>query len=364
VKKGFQRKNAAAIVLSSLLFTLTIVEITLRILGIPSSGAPLVEFAFGKQDLLDCYPTNPRGDFDIDLRNDVVRSQWEEDLGLSLETAAKVAPFAVSTHYNQLSFRGNEISAKRPGITRVVILGDSFTEGEGVQENFTFPSLLGQMLEAQQPRKWEVINAGQRGTDFPELYRTFVSLNSLEPDVVLYAMVLNDPEQTPEFKSRQKYLNDWILDKRSIQMQSRELFQSLRIAALIHNQIEARRVGEETTRWYLDMYGEPNRVGWEHTQSLIKDMARISEASRWKFGIVLWPLLVQLNRNYPFESIHKTIKTFAKETNIPFLDLLPVFKNQDPANLIVHQCDMHPNKNAHKQAANAILPFLFSLAKK
>src|SRR5262245_45934412 len=107
--KGQGKRPALSFTISAILIALLIIEIALRVLHIPYSGMATVEFAFGSQVLLDCYPTNPRNDFDIDLRNENVRAQWEDALGLSLETTSRIAPFAVSTQYNHLSLRGKEI---------------------------------------------------------------------------------------------------------------------------------------------------------------------------------------------------------------------------------------------------------------
>ena len=47
---------------------------------------------------------------------------------------ARRAPYAVEFRYNSLRFRDAEFGPKRPGVRRVMVLGDSFTEGQGVKE--------------------------------------------------------------------------------------------------------------------------------------------------------------------------------------------------------------------------------------
>src|SRR6185295_1265683 len=64
-----------------------------------------------------------------------------------------------------------------------------------------------------EPGKWEVRNCGRRGTDFPALYEAFQQILPFEPDLVIYALVLNDADQSEAFHARQSYVNDWIVDR-------------------------------------------------------------------------------------------------------------------------------------------------------
>ena len=94
-----------------------------------------------------------------------------------------------------------------------MVLGDSFTEGQGVKEPDTYPRRLEALLNASGSGRWEVRNCGRRATDFPELYAAFEEILAFQPDVIVYGMVLNDADRSPEFQARQTYVNDWILDR-------------------------------------------------------------------------------------------------------------------------------------------------------
>jgi hypothetical protein len=82
--------------------------------------------------LLDCYPTNPRGYFDIDLRQPASRELYFSVAPLRFDAVARRAPWAVESRYNELRFRDAPLGPKTPGVRRVMVLGDSFTEGQGV----------------------------------------------------------------------------------------------------------------------------------------------------------------------------------------------------------------------------------------
>ena len=55
--------------------------------------------------LLDCYPTNPRGYFDIDLRDEATRERYRWMAPVRLDAVARRAPWAVEFRYNALRFR-------------------------------------------------------------------------------------------------------------------------------------------------------------------------------------------------------------------------------------------------------------------
>src|SRR5688572_26352957 len=115
------------------------VEAVLRVAGwVPSRlSGPGELFSPRERLFLDCYPSNPRGYFDIDLRDAAVRRRYEAQGVENVGAVAARAPFAVEIRYNALWFRDREAGPRRPGTVRVVVLGDSFTEGQGVKESDT-----------------------------------------------------------------------------------------------------------------------------------------------------------------------------------------------------------------------------------
>jgi len=93
--------------------------------------------------------------------------------------------------YNSLKFRGGEWSAKRPGVLRIAVLGDSLTYGYGVDENQAYPVLIEKLLS--QSFRVEVFNLGHSGAQSEDIVwaaKTF--LPQLQPDLVLYGVCLND----------------------------------------------------------------------------------------------------------------------------------------------------------------------------
>jgi lysophospholipase L1-like esterase len=331
-------------------FALLLGECGVRIAGVaPERHRQLrtIENA-DKTAAVDAYPTNPRGYFDVDLRDDETRARLAAE-GIDVSKIAARTPYAVEFHANKHRCRDRDFDdAPTAGTTRVLVIGDSFTEGQGVKEGDTFP----RVLERELGKNVEVINCGRRGRDFPALHDAFGELvDAYKPNVVVYAMVLNDAEQSPEFRARQKFLNDWIVDRRRMLADDDDgAPHGSRLWALWRERSESRRVARETTRWYLDMYGPENAAGWSATQKYIQDM---SARMNGHFLVALLPLLAK-GKPYPFEPTAKEIARAMKAANVAFVDLQPSIANEAPESLWVHAVDMHPNERAHALFAKAL----------
>jgi hypothetical protein len=87
---------------------------------------------------------------------------------------------------------------KSLGTIRVLAVGDSFTEGLGVEAEETFAKRLEPLLTGQLGRSVEIINAGIRGTSTDQQYLYLSQQGmSFHPDLVLLAFVRGDEDNTP-----------------------------------------------------------------------------------------------------------------------------------------------------------------------
>ena len=351
-----------ALAIGSCTVVLLAAEAALRVAGYaPASFAHTNRIANrARSVLLDCYPTNPRGYFDLDLRDGATLARYRA-LGLArLDEAVRQTPFAVERRYSAHQFRSPQIGPRVAGITRVVVIGDSFTEGMGVKEEDAYPRVLHRLLNTgAESGRWEVLNCGRRGYDFPALHDLFETVLAFEPDLVVYGMVLNDPERTREVEGREALLDDWILDRGRMFREGgapRLRPWDSRLFALVRDRVESDRVGRETARWYRDLYGEANRAGWERTQGYLRDMNRRMQERGGAFLVASWPLLVGLEGQYPFADLTETIGRVLIAAGIPHHDLLRALYGRPEASLWVHPVDHHPNELAHRLAAESLLP--------
>src|SRR6185295_9546940 len=134
-----------------------------------------------------------------------------------------------------------------------------------------------------------------------------------------------------------------------------------RVSDFVADRVHALRVGRETTRWYLDMWGDGNRDGWSRTQGYLRELNRQAGQHGARLLVAPWPLFVALERDYPFTPVHETIGRFCLGEGIAHHDLLPVFRGQPTASFWVLPVDRHPNEKAHRMAAEALAPVVRAL---
>ncbi|HJL18759.1 MAG TPA: SGNH/GDSL hydrolase family protein [Sandaracinaceae bacterium LLY-WYZ-13_1] len=352
-REGWRRAlGKGGLALGSTLVALLVAEGALRVLDVAPDryGHPWHLETEDKRLGLDVYPDDPRDYFPLDLSDEATRARWRERGLPEVEERWRLTPHAVPFTYDDELCRGEPPGPPPPDRPRVVAIGDSFTEGQGVRQEDTYAAVLDRRLDAQ------VLNCGRRGYDFPRIAEWLDEKLVLAPDVVVYGMILNDPQQSEAFHERQAFLDDWILDRRRMVMHEPGGPPAWppRLWMLVDDRLERMRVGAETTRWYRDMVGEPNRAGWEATLDQIASMHETMRARGGHLVVVLWPLLVDLDGDYPFAGVHATIAEALGARGVPFHDALPAFRGRDATELWVHPTDRHPNEVAHRLFADEV----------
>lgn len=122
--------------------------------------------------------------------------RYDERLGWSLrpgasadtrlENATRPGPDAAIAHINSAGLRGPEIRQDRP--RRILVLGDSFAFGVGVDDDHTLAAQLGALLGSS----WEVLNGGVSGYSTEQELLWFERLEWLRPEIVVLVVCDND----------------------------------------------------------------------------------------------------------------------------------------------------------------------------
>lgn len=160
-----------ALLVISLLATLVAVEVALRVAG-PTPPTP------PPSRTIDPYGPNP---YIVSYRPSL------HQFIPSSEYRARRPSYVVDYDINRLGLRGPEIGAKTG--RRLVVLGDSITEGHGVRFNDTFVSQLDRALD---PDGWEVVSAAIQGASPIHYAANAPRTLGLEPDAVLVVLYEND----------------------------------------------------------------------------------------------------------------------------------------------------------------------------
>ena len=254
----------------------------------------------------------------------------------------------VSGTINAKGFRGlDRAFEKANGITRIAFFGDSFTLGMGVKDNDTLPISFERAIQSKHPNT-QVLNFGVSGTSTKEQIKLLEEyVIKFKPDVVVIVVFLNDADRTGtiNFISRPKLL---------AQVRKNSFF----INALIGS-IEKPMLYKEMVRHYLDGYLEGS-PGWESVKTALMKGKTLSEQQKFQLVVAVYPVLFQLNDQYPFKDIHKTIEEYCASLKIPFVDLFDGFLGKQDSKLWVHKTDQHPNEVANKIAAGQLSEFFDS----
>lgn len=229
------------------------------------------------------------------------------------------------------------------GIRRVLFIGDSFTYGDGVRPEETFPSLISLNLE---PLDVEVLNHGLSGWNLDEAMTQYLTTSAVfSPDTVVWVVVLNDLGDPPE--------NAWgdLVRHAPPPGVSRLLdFASLALTrAVVHSRTEDH---------YNEAWDPEKNAGGANLSRDAFSLVQAEVASRGgRLIVVIFPLLHQL-RDYPFAEAHRRIHQLASQAGAEVVDLLEVYQGRSATRLWASPSDHHPNPSAHQLAAQALEPML------
>lgn len=352
-------------VLTGLLVGLTLAEFLVRLYGL---GPPRM---ISKRQLIPvdqenslcyyhCYPSNPHGEFRI--LPDVTNKSWRlHDYTFEREpiplSRLQETPWCVEYCHSSMGIRDREYSPVTPKDTvRLAVVGDSFVFGEGVAIEQTLPRQLQGILGSN----YECINAGQVGANAEqELDILNAVVKGADCSRVILVLIPNDMPLTPALAYRQKYINDFILirdrylDKawhNSGPFGHSRLFDYLTAPGVM------RKIRNDTMNWYRDSYSEihnEENLAWFQQQ-----MNLLGTRTDCRVVVVLYPLLEDLDGDYPLQIVHEVISNMVTRAGIPFLDLSSTLAAYQSSSLWVHETDHHPNAKAQKLAAAAIADWL------
>lgn len=339
---------------------LLLIEIGLRIFAKPAE-----EMVFLSKDgsiEWDCYCSNPRGYLTPRTIKDG-RTVFCVDHGDDPPRAVDLA------------------DPKFAGAFKILAVGDSFTWGLGVKLRDSWPLKLSELMSAAsasdasgKPKPIVVSNRGEIGFDVAAVRETYLqATQNITPDICVYGYCLNDPmdgasNRTPMVQTRKKAadmdtgniydgINIRTANLKRLQRESfgAELRQYSKLLDFALSKWEWRQIHQSVVASHLDLY-DPNKNadGLRITFNFIAEMNRRQREAGKQFLIVIFPMFVDIDGDYPFAKIHEQLAQHCRQANIDYLDLLPIYRSKKTADLWVHPVDQHPNEIAHRMAADAI----------
>ncbi len=264
---------------------------------------------------------------------------------------------------NQLGFRGADTTLQKPdGVTRIVVLGDSFTFGEGVAAGEAFPARLERLLNDGAARRYEVLNLGVPGYNTVQEVAYFRERGlSLDPDLVMIAFTLSDAEEGVlglRVPSRTLPIRIKEFIKAHFGLYDFVRLQIFKLIALRAKHDPAVAAWPAVLPLRRASRGETND-GWEQCRTALAEFAAECTNAHVPCMVVLWPVLERLE-DYPYQSEHRFLHEQAAAIGLPLVDLLPLFEGRNAERLWAKPTDPHPNAVAHEIAAHGLLRYLAS----
>jgi GDSL-like Lipase/Acylhydrolase family len=304
---------------------------------------------------------------------------------------------------NNLGLRGRDLEpAKRQGTYRILMLGDSFTMGFGVEDDETFSALLERALRNRrsifQGKTVEVVNAGV-GSYAPVL--SFLQLTKylgrLEPDLVVLNFDMSDVTQETAYRSAGVYgrngeiigvsgVKPTPLASRVRSWINRHLYLTRLVLRFIDGATGA--VGPPTIENTVTVLNpivllhtltedQVDRTReWENIFDSIRRIRDYCRNRRIRFLLTLYPWGHQVNnrewvpgRNSMVASgavvsdrSALTLHRYAAENDIELLDVFPAFRAYAGPELLYYKHDAHWTPRGHKLMAEQLEQYLINPA--
>jgi hypothetical protein len=238
-------------------------------------------------------------------------------------------------------------------VTRIAVIGDSFTYGPGILRE----ERLTERVDAALGPAFELLNFGWSGNDYPEhIVSLEKALDVADPDMVVLAWFYNDVGPpgvpTPDLANLAGPLHPYVHRRSALYFIANHGFRQLQ-----------RNLGFEHPHFVeIATFRDPNGAPALGARARLEQFLDLAAAAGVPAGIVLWPAVSEDSRAVDLlrdEPLFAQVFDVCAARQLPCLDLRPALR-EVPADqsLVVGQYDAHPNALAHEVAAKAVIGWL------
>jgi hypothetical protein len=269
---------------------------------------------------------------------------------------------------------------------RVLIIGDSFTEGRGIFYTQTFPGLIEASLE---PKGFEVFNAAVSSYS-PKLYYlkvkylleqmkfrfdeliVFIDISDIQDEIIYEKF---EPQKIPArvmfiYKVR-KYmernsvvcylLTHVVRDSKPGIEFDRNIFPQLRDS---YKEISSPQFYRKRENWSTEneIYESMGKKGLALAEKNMDRLYRLCRQQNIRMSIAVYPWPAQIARHDVNGRQEQFWRNFCERRGLNFIDLYPLFINkEDPKDIYMRYFiygDIHWNREGHKLIARKVLESL------
>jgi lysophospholipase L1-like esterase len=272
---------------------------------------------------------------------------------------------------NELGLRGREIELDSSEMTRVLVFGDSYVFGVGVDEEHLLTTHLERLLQPHFPPRLEAVNMGVSGYSTDQELLLMKELGPrLRPKIVILVICDNDYRANSENFAWRRYYKPYfdIDDEGGLHLRNVPVPQLTRIQRAklwlgqesnVWNFVRGRESENPTVRSIVEKFAvdvsRPPRRPYKTTRAIVKAFA--DEAER----LGAWFLVTSTGRRGENPDLFESLSRFLKEEQIHYLDLLPrlqAARDLEPNRLWDFGHDTHWNRDAHELVARRIFEYI------
>jgi hypothetical protein len=278
------------------------------------------------------------------------------------------------TEINARGFRDRVFEAQPPeGVIRIAVLGDSYTMGDAVPLDATYPKQLENLLCKQY--KCEVMNCGVSATNTSNQLETLRGvLRDYHPHLVVLGYNVNDfyfRKQTRfDTLAQSGYSYTVQSDGRVRVLKEFSGLQRVRHAIAEHsalyrwvtdarNKLVARGDSPAQSDNIARTQSWIAEGGHEKSFEALSEMKRLTDQEGVPFLVLILPGLVDMPRSienmrdYPYLAEHTMMHEQMQTRGIRYVDLLSAFANEETAGLEAHPFDPHYSRHGNALVAEA-----------
>ena len=343
------------------------------------------------------------------------RFEYDPDLGFRSRAYFPSAPGIMGegddgTITNRFGFNDRDYPlTKSPGTFRILVVGDSFSWAGGLKANYT--NLLEEMFEQRYgSHQVDVINAGYPGTHTGEQLLMLKKYGlQYNPDLVILGFFAGNDFLDADPNRKRIVVNGCFVDidkNHEHRLFGYPIIFESRLQVFLTQKYEsytmARQARKEAEEWaaangqpapiknlpaqtfydnrkaVLEFFNKKTSAAQfgrnvDYIFQSISEMSELLKARGIRFMVAIYPDSIQVNApifddvvskfglhrdDYDLNLAQDQLKTFLVSKQIPYLDLLEMFRAEEPKRDLYLLRDIHWNKAGNELAAKTLFQYL------
>jgi hypothetical protein len=246
---------------------------------------------------------------------------------------------------NSIGYRDVEWTSDRLAErTKIMVLGDSFVAGHGIEDEADrFSNVLGQLLGPD----YAVMNVGQSGADTRQAIENGLGFPHT-PDIVIYAFYINDIGDTVVNMG----LDPFLVRVPEVPPALAPLVKGSYAFNFFYWRIYRLATRQWTAsqwEWLLAAYDNPDV--WQAYETLLLELDQFAREKELGLIVVVLPNLLAVEDSRPITS---KVAGLYLEQGVPVLDVADLIEDIPAKELVVNSVDWHANERLNQLIAEAL----------